>query len=156
MMRQPAIIAYELIGRELGIEPTEICSSCRRPEVVFARAVYAHLMRTNSDMSWPEIAATFGRRCHSTPFTATCRLQEVIRGRSKAARAKRAIVEAMVAEHRERIEAWKRERQFEANEVWRARFARVMAELDLHAHSLADLGRLSRFEVEARLREVAA
>lgn len=156
MMRQPAIIAYELIGRELGIEPTEICSSCRRREVVFARAVYAHLLRTNTNMSWPEISATFGRRCHSTPFTAKRRLQEVIRGRSKAARETRAIVEAMVAEHRERLDAWMSARRVENEQVWRARFARAMAELDLEAHSLADLGRLSRFEVEARLREVAA
>lgn len=156
MMVQPVRIAYELIDREFNISPSEICSSCRSRPVVFARGVYAHLLRTNTDMSWPEISVTFGRRCHSTPFTAANRLQQIIRRRSKAAREKRAIVEALINEHRDRCQAWLAQRRRSIDQVARARYARIMAELDLEAHSLADLGRLSRWEVEARLQEVAA
>jgi chromosomal replication initiator protein len=63
------------VCRALNVDSSELYGRGRHKRVVLARAVTAHLSRTLTTMSYPEIAKAMGRPNHSTIITACQRLQ---------------------------------------------------------------------------------
>lgn len=57
-------------GRLAGVSVSEICEDRRTPSRVYARELVAVIGRhyVRPPMSFPEIAASMCRRCHSTAF----------------------------------------------------------------------------------------
>ena len=64
------------VCRFLRVEPSELMGKGRHKRVVLARSLIAHLARTLTTMSYPEIARALGRPNHSTIVTACKRVQE--------------------------------------------------------------------------------
>lgn len=71
-------LILEVVCEKLGVQPSDVLGSGRHRLVVYARSLTAHLARTLTTRSFPEIARDLNRKNHSTIVTAVQRLQRSI------------------------------------------------------------------------------
>lgn len=70
----------EVICDRLGVNRADLLGSGRHQRVVLARGLVAHLGRSMTTLSYPEIAHELGRRHHSTVHTAAQRVSKQLKG----------------------------------------------------------------------------
>ncbi len=70
----------EVICDRLGVNRADLLGSGRHQRVVLARGLVAHLGRSMTTLSYPEIAHELGRRHHSTVHTAAQRISSQLKG----------------------------------------------------------------------------
>lgn len=73
----------ETVCQRLAIQRADLLGKGRHKRVVLARELVAHLSRRLTSLSFPEIAAAFGRRSHSTFVQAEHRLRRMIDGEAE-------------------------------------------------------------------------
>ncbi|MCH8824679.1 MAG: ATP-binding protein [Planctomycetes bacterium] len=73
----------EVICERLGVNRADLLGSGRHQRVVLARGLVAHLGRSMTTLSYPEIAHELGRRHHSTVHTAAKRVLSQLKGQKR-------------------------------------------------------------------------